>query len=103
MAMSEVRATTAKQMYWPAARWRCAPPMQRSNPSSVVGGGEMNLATSSVVSDTNSDGASLNRNSRSVTIDPINVGSPVRQSVAEGIALGTGTGETTVSAAITSW
>src|SRR4029079_9080501 len=102
MAMSEVRATTAKQMYWPAARLRCAQPMKRSNPSSVVGGGEMNLATSSVVSDTNSDGASLNRSSRSVTIDPINVGSPVRQSAADGIGLGSGTVETTGSTAVTS-
>src|SRR3954451_1797218 len=101
--MSEARATTAKQMYWPAARWRCAQPMNRSNPSSVVGGGEMNRATSSVVSDTNSDGASANRNSRNVTIDPVSVGSPVRQSVADGTGLGSGTVETTASTAIVSW
>ena len=32
--------------------------MNRSNPSTVVGGGEMNRATSSVVSSAKSDGAS---------------------------------------------
>ena len=45
--------------------------MNRSNPSTFVGGGEMNRATSSVESIARSDGASESRSSRSVTIDPL--------------------------------
>ena len=41
--------------------------MNRSNPSTVDGGGEMNRATSSVVSSAKSDGASDARSSRSTT------------------------------------
>ena len=42
--------------------------MKRSKPSTVVGGGEMKRATSSVVSSAKSDGASDARSSRSVTV-----------------------------------
>ena len=55
--------------------------MKRSKPSIVVGGGEMNRATSSVVSMANSEAASDTRISRSVTRLPVSTGSPVRQSV----------------------
>jgi len=49
--------------------------MNRSNPSIVVGGGEMNRATSSVESIDSNEGASDSRSSRSVTIDPVSTGS----------------------------
>ena len=42
------------------------PLMNRSNPSMVVGGGEMKRVTSSVVSSVNSEVASLTRSSRNV-------------------------------------
>src|SRR5580765_2495288 len=71
--------------------------MKRSNASTVAGGGEMNRATSSVESVANSDVASLRRSSRSVTSEPVSVGSPVRQSVADGVVSGSGSVETTVS------
>ena len=54
--------------------------MNRSNPSTVVGGGEMKRATSSVESMASSDGASVSRSSRSVTSDPVSTGSACRQS-----------------------
>src|SRR5437868_751054 len=44
--------------------------MKRSKPSTVVGGGEMNRDTSSLVSIAKSDGASDVRSSRSVTVLP---------------------------------
>src|SRR5947207_2330505 len=44
--------------------------MNRSNPSTVVGGGEMNRATSSVANIARRDGASDSRSSRRVTLDP---------------------------------
>jgi hypothetical protein len=44
--------------------------MKRSKPSTVVGGGEMNRATSSVVSMASSDGASSIRSSRMVKVVP---------------------------------
>ena len=56
--------------------------MKRSKPSTVVGGGEMNRETSSVVSIASSDGASSARSSRSVKFDPAITGSAVRQFVA---------------------
>ena len=55
--------------------------MNRSKPSTVVGGGEMNRATSSVESIASSDGASESRSSRSVTIEPLSTGSACRQSL----------------------
>jgi hypothetical protein len=55
--------------------------MNRSNPSTVEGGGEMNRETSSVVSIANSDGASEIRSSRSVTPFALSTGRPSRQSV----------------------
>ena len=55
--------------------------MNRSNPSTVVGGGEMNRATSSVESIASSDGASESRSSRSVAIDPVSTGSACLQSL----------------------
>ena len=55
--------------------------MNRSKPSTVVGGGEMKRATSSVESIASSDGASESRSSRSVTIDPVSTGSACRQSL----------------------
>ena len=65
----------------PAARSRFVHMMNRSNPSTVVGGGEMNRATSSVESIAKSEGASETRISRSVTRLPVSTGRPVRQSV----------------------
>ena len=53
--------------------------MNRSNPSIELGGGEMNRATSSVVSSAKSDGASEVRISRSATDCPISIGSCSRQ------------------------
>ena len=55
--------------------------MNRSNPSTVVGGGEMKRATSSVDSIASSDAASESRSSRSVTIEPVSTGSACVQSV----------------------
>ena len=55
--------------------------MNRSKPSTVVGGGEMKRATSSVDSIASSDGASESRSSRSVTIDPVSTGSACLQSL----------------------
>ena len=55
--------------------------MNFSNPSTVLGGGEMNRETSSVVSKANSDGASDARSSRNVTVAPASSGRPLRQSV----------------------
>ncbi len=55
--------------------------MNRSNPSTVVGGGEMNRDTSSVESIARSAGASESRSSRSVAIDPVSTGSACRQSL----------------------
>ena len=54
--------------------------MNRSNPSTVVGGGEMKRATSSVASIDSSDGASESRSSRRVTLDPFSTGSALCQS-----------------------
>ena len=54
--------------------------MNRSNPSTVVGGGEMKRDTSSVESIARSEGASESRSSRSVTIVPVSTGSACRQS-----------------------
>ena len=55
--------------------------MNVSNPSTVVGGGEMNRATSSVVSSAKSEGASDARSSRSVTLAPASTGRPLCQSL----------------------
>src|SRR5690242_10531150 len=55
--------------------------MKRSKPSTVVGGGEMKRATSSVVSIASSDGASSRRSSRSVKLDPASIGRPAFQSL----------------------
>ena len=103
--MSDPRGTIAKQTYWPAARWRCVHAMNFSNPSSVVGGGEMKRVTSSVVSITNSARASLARRSRNVTSDPDSVGSPLRQSAASshGAGAASGTVDTTASRSACSW
>src|SRR6185295_17743295 len=73
--------TTAKQMYRPAARSRCAHAMNRSKPSTVVGGGEMNRATSSVVSSSSNALASDVRSSRSVTAPFVSTGKTCRQSL----------------------
>ncbi len=54
--------------------------MNRSNPSTVVGGGEMKRATSSVDSIDSSEGASDSRNSRSDTMEPVSIGSACFQS-----------------------
>ena len=53
--------------------------MNRSNPSTVDGGGEMNRVTSSVVSIAKSDAASDVRSSRSRTWVPVSTGRLVRQ------------------------
>src|SRR5512134_3939768 len=55
--------------------------MKRSKPSTVVGGGEMKRATSSVDSIDSNAGASDNRRSRSVTIEPAITGRARRQSL----------------------
>ena len=68
-------------MYCPAARCAWVQVMNRSNPSTVVGGGEMNRVTSSAVSSDSSDGASDSRSSRSVTFSPASTGRPERQSL----------------------
>ena len=60
-------------------RSRCVHAMKRSKPSTVVGGGEMKRATSSVVSIASSEGASSLRSSRSVNVDPAITGSAVFQ------------------------
>ena len=80
MAMSESRGAIAKHAFSPAARRPCVRAMNRSNPSTVAGGGERYRVTSSVVSASRSAGASVTRSSRSVTIVPVKVGRPVRQS-----------------------
>src|SRR3954470_22415477 len=54
--------------------------MNRSNASTLVGGGEMKRETSSVVSSANNDAASELRSSRRTTCPPVNVGRPARQS-----------------------
>jgi hypothetical protein len=56
--------------------------MNRSKPSSVVGGGEMKRVTSSVVNNASSAGASLVRISRNVTPAPDKIGNFCRQSEA---------------------
>ncbi len=55
--------------------------MNFSKPSTVVGGGEMKRATSSVVSIANSDAASSRRSSRSVKFEPVSTGRAERQSL----------------------
>ena len=65
--------------------------MKRSKPSTVVGGGEMNRDTSSVVSIAKSDGASDARSSRSVTMFPVSTGSRCCQSVVMTCSAETGT------------
>ena len=55
--------------------------MNRSKPSTVVGGGEMKRDTSSLESMVRSEGASESRSSRSVTIEPVSTGSACRQSL----------------------
>ena len=61
-------SVTAKQAYVPKSRIRSVHAMNRSNPSTVAGGGEMNLDTSSVVSIENSDVASEGRSSRRLSL-----------------------------------
>ena len=55
--------------------------MKRRKPSADVGGGEMKRATSSVVSSSQSDSASLSRSWRRVTAPAVSTGSCCRQSV----------------------
>ena len=57
--------------------------MNRSKPSTDVGGGEMNRDTSSVVSSAKSDAASVARSSRSTTCLPLSTGSRCCQSAAD--------------------
>src|SRR5471032_2664936 len=54
--------------------------MNRSKPSTVIGGGEMKRDTSSVVSSAKSDDASDARISRRVTVVPASIGRLSRQS-----------------------
>jgi hypothetical protein len=89
IACSKPCGTTPKQMYLPAARSRWVHAMNRSNPSTEVGGGEMNRDTSAVVSIWSSEGASPSRSSRSVTAPACSTGSAFRQSV---VFTGVGTG-----------
>ena len=81
IAVSVLSSVTAKQTYVPAWRCRSVQAMNRSKPSTVVGGGEMKRDTSSVVSSAQSDGASDARSSRKVTCEPASTGRPCRQSV----------------------
>jgi len=69
--------------------------MKRSNPSTVVGGGEMNRDTSSVVSSAQSDVASDARSSRNTTCVPRSVGRPCRQSL---LTIGATAGRTGLTA-----
>ena len=62
--------------------------MKRSNPSTVVGGGEMKRDTSSVVSSACSDGASDGRSWRSVARRPPRAGSARCQSEAAAATVG---------------
>jgi hypothetical protein len=55
--------------------------MNRSKPSSVVGGGEMKRVTSSDVNSVSNEAASLCRSSRSVTPLPCRTGSDCFQSL----------------------
>ena len=55
--------------------------MNRSNPSTVLGGGEMKRETSSAVRSAKSDGASDARSSLRVTVVPASIGRLLRQSV----------------------
>jgi hypothetical protein len=80
-AVSSPSGTTAKQANSPWLRRRCAYSMNFSKPSTDVGGGVMNRATSSVVSSAKSDAASERRSSRSWKPAPCSTGSARRQSV----------------------
>jgi hypothetical protein len=53
--------------------------MKRSKPWTVVGGGEMNRDTSSVVNIASRDGASSRRSSRSEKVEPVSTGKPAFQ------------------------
>jgi len=66
--------------------------MNRSNPSTVVGGGERNRDTSPVDIAVKSAGASAVCSSRSVTRPRVSVGNPARQSLepARGACSGSG-------------
>ena len=81
MAVSSFGSVTAKHTIVPAACCFNVAVMNRSNPLTVEGGGEMNLETSSVVSIANSDGASDGRSSRNRASSPLNVGSDCCQLV----------------------
>ena len=70
--------------------------MKRSNPSTLVGGGEMKRDTSSLDIAAKSAGASLARSSRSTTSDPVSVGRPDRQSMTVVVSI-SGIVDTTVS------
>ena len=73
--------------------------MNRSNPSTVAGGGEMNRVTSSPAIARNNEGASLTRSSRKVTCVPARAGSPLRQSF---FASGDGTTSAVVDTTVSS-
>src|ERR1700676_5507643 len=91
IAVSNPRIVTAKHAYVPAVRCRIVHAMKRSKPSTVVGGGEMNRDTSSVVSIAKSDGASDARNSRSTTCLPVSTGRTSRQSLVVTAVVGVAT------------
>src|SRR5712675_927294 len=55
--------------------------MNFSKPSAVGGGGEIRRVTSAVPSAANRSFASLARSSRSVIIEPVSTGRPLRQSL----------------------
>src|SRR6267378_6807212 len=69
----------------PISRSRIAQPMNFSKPSGVVGGGEMNFATSSVRSIESSDVASAFTSSRSIMRRPLKIGRPLVQSATTSI------------------
>jgi hypothetical protein len=73
--------TTAKHACEPASLSRWVQAMKRSKPSTLVGGGEMNRDTSSVVSIAKSDDASSIRSSRNVMVEPASTGSACFQFV----------------------
>jgi hypothetical protein len=72
--------------------------MKRSNPATVVGGGEMNRLTSSALRICRSDGASESRNSRSMSVPASRTGRPFRQFVV--VTVGAGDAIETIPGAV---
>ena len=78
-----------KHTYEPAARFLWLHLTKDSNPSTVVGGGEMKRLTSSVDSSESSQGASESCSSRSLVVRFISSGTKACHSGAAGCSAGT--------------